>query len=43
MGGQQSDKMLAKLEQDVEVAYAQYEAAEEAEDRAAVYLERVSC
>ena len=42
IGGQQSDKMLSKLEHDVDVAFVQYEQAEQAEDRAQGYVNRVS-
>ena len=42
IGGQKADGMLAKLEEDVDFAYSEYEEAVRAEDRAVDYLDKVS-
>ena len=41
VGGDQSNSILGKLEEDADVAYAEYDKAVQAEDRAAGYLQRV--
>ena len=41
VGGDQSNSILGKLEEDAEVAYIEYDKAVQAEDRAASYLLRV--